>query len=389
MGIKNLHHFLKKKCPNVYSEVPISKYAFKKIAIDISIFMCKYKTTQGHSFMDSFLNLISILRYNEVHFVFVYDSKAPPEKDLERKNRSELREKNKLRVQNLQNQWFQYKDSLQLKENDILNNDDELIINNDILKNFINKIYVDHQDKLLLIKYIDQEILKLQNTLLTIRTEDFLLTKEFFKACNIPFVDAEGEAEATCCALAKQGFVTAVLTEDTDVLAYGVPYMLHKMNYQQQSWIEVDYKGILEELNMTSEQFLDFCILCSTDYNPNIFRMGPEKAFKILSEYKSIDKIPNNIDISNLNHIRVRQIFQQSLTFPFRSISYCGFPNQSEFEKLYFFNNCKFDIQTFYNSFTKSIFHEFPKEDDNTFENKSFENNETIISSRLLLLNHH
>jgi len=248
MGIKNLHHFLRKKCPRIYTEVPISKYAFKKIAIDISIFMCKYKMTQGHAFMDSFLNLISLLRYNDVHFVFVYDSKAPPEKDAERKHRSELREKNRLRVQTLEAQWNRYKDALQLKEDDVFDTEDERIVNNDILKNFIHKIFLDYQDKLLLIKYIDKEILKLQNTLLTIRSEDFLLTKDFFKACNIPFVDAEGEAEATCCALAKQGFVTAVLTEDTDVLAYGVPFMLHKIDYQRQSWIEIDYALMLDEL---------------------------------------------------------------------------------------------------------------------------------------------
>jgi 5'-3' exonuclease len=373
MGIKNLHNFLRKNCPNVYTEVPISKYAFKKIAIDISIFMCKFKTISGENFMDSFLNLISLLRFNEVHFIFVYDSKAPPEKDNERKNRSDLREKNKLRVNNLYIQWNKYKESLDLKDNDILNNDDELIINNDVLKNFINKIFLDNNEKLLLIKYIDKEITRLQNTLLSIKTEDFLLTKEFFKSCNIPFIDAEGEAEATCCALAKQGFVSAVLTEDTDVLAYGVPIMLHKINYQNQTWIEIDHSMILETLNLTSEQFLDFCILCSTDYNHNIYKIGPEKAFKLIKESKSIDNFSSNIDISNLNHKRVREIFNHKIIFKFKKLPFCGFPNKNDFEKLYFFNNCKYDLKNFYNSFTTSIFHdiEFFKQDF-AIQNKKF-----------------
>lgn len=370
MGIKNLHNFLRKKCPSVYSEVPLSKYAFKKIAIDISIFMCKFKTTNGLLFMDSFLNLISLLRYNDVHFVFVYDTKAPPEKDLERKTRSELREKNKIRVNNLNDEWHHYKELFHLNENDIFNFQDDYIINNDILKNFINKIYLDNLDKIILIKHIDKEILKLQNTLLSIRTEDFLLTKEFFKSCNIPFIDADGEAEATCCALAKQGYVTAVLTEDTDVLAYGVPFMLHKIDYQNQSWIEIDYELILEELNLSREQFLDFCILCSTDYNNNLFRIGPEKAYKLILEHQTIDNIGKLMNIDSLNHNRVREIFNQKIKFAFKNISYCGFPNKNEFEKLYFLNNCKFDLFTFYNSLTTSIFHDFKNDSSTEKENK-------------------
>jgi 5'-3' exonuclease len=240
---------------------------------------------------------------------------------------------------------------------------DEKIINNEILKNFIQKIYLNNDEKkILFIKSVDREILKLQNTISTIKTEDFMLTKEFFKSCNIPFIDAEGEAEATCCALAKQGYVSAVLTEDTDVLAYGVPIMLHKIDYVNQNWIEINYDMILEELNLTSTQFLDFCILCSTDYNHNLYKIGPEKAYKLISEVKSIDNISKTIDISILNHKRVREIFNKPILFPFDKVSLCGFPNKEEFEKLYFLNNCKFDIQTFYKSLTTSIFHDFEDE---------------------------
>lgn len=369
MGIKNLHHFLRKTCPSVYSTVPISKYAFKKIAIDTSIFMCKYKSSNGNSYIDSFLHLISVLRYNEVHFVFVYDTKAPPEKDLERKQRLEAREKNKVRVERIMETWYNYKQEHSLIEESILENT-SLSIEDEVLLGFIVKLM--DTDNTISIKKIDLEIHKLQNSILSIRTEDFNLTKEFFKACNIPFIDAEGEAEATCASLVCQGLVTAVLTEDTDVLAYKAPIMLHKMDILKGTFMEIDYEEILNQLQFTDSQFLDFCIMCGTDYNTNIFKIGPDKAYKLLQQHGSIEAIQEanpNISISTLNYEKTRSLFDHNVKYNI-NIPYCGFPNKVEFEKLYFVNNCKFDLEKLYSSFHFSVFHDFEFKQTETNEKK-------------------
>jgi len=369
MGIKNLHHFLRKTCPSVYSTVPISKYAFKKIAIDTSIFMCKYKSSNGNSYIDSFLHLISVLRYNEVHFVFVYDTKAPPEKDLERKQRLEAREKNKVRVERIMETWYNYKQEHSLTEESILENT-SLSIEDEVLLGFIVKLM--DTDNTISIKKIDLEIHKLQNSILSIRTEDFNLTKEFFKACNIPFIDAEGEAEATCASLVRQGLVTAVLTEDTDVLAYKAPIMLHKMDILKGTFMEIDYEEILNQLQFTDSQFLDFCIMCGTDYNTNIFKIGPDKAYKLLQQHGSIEAIQEanpNISISTLNYEKTRSLFDHNVNYNI-NIPYCGFPNKVEFEKLYFVNNCKFDLEKLYSSFHFSVFHDFEFKQTETNEKK-------------------
>ena len=358
MGIKNLHHFLRKTCPSVYSTVPISKYAFKKIAIDISIFMCKFKSSNGNNYRDSFIHLISVLRYNEVHFIFVYDTKAPPEKDLERKQRIEAREKNKVRVERIMETWFNYKQDLNLTEDSILEQNN-LVIEDEVLLGFITKL-MDNMDKIS-VKKIDNEIHKLQNSILSIRTEDFNLTKEFFKTCNIPFIDAEGEAEATCASLVRHGLVAAVLTEDTDVLAYKAPFMLHKLDISNGTMVEIDFEEILTQLKFTEQQFLDFCIMCGTDYNTNIFKIGPDKSYKLLQQYGSIEGIAEanpNISVDILNYEKTRSLFTNKLDLTVQ-VPYCGFPNKVEFEKLYFFNNCKFDLEKLYSSFHFSIFHDF------------------------------
>lgn len=381
MGIKNLHYFLRKTCPTVYSKIPFSKYAFKKIAIDISIFMCKYKNSNGHHYIDSFLNLISTLRYNEIHFVFVYDSKAPPEKDNERKNRIEAREKNKIRIEIIQSLWERFKLTAPGYPDEFLIYKDSLHekVNDDVLKNFIMKIIENENNDILSSYRIDYEINKLNNSLLAIRTEDFNLTKEFFTACKIPILDAEGEAEATCSELSKKGFVTAVLTEDTDVLAYGAPVMLHKMDINEETFIEIDYGEILQELNLTPDQFLDFCIMCGTDYNQNVPKIGSEKAYKLIRSYGNIEGIIENlpgISFDVLNYEIVRSLFKKKPCINDEYVPYCGFPNRVVLENLHFMNNCKFDLNRLYESFQNSKYHDF-----------EFEQKEEKRKNSLLLYN--
>ena len=98
MGIHNLHKFLRKQCPHVYEPIFISNYRSKKIAIDISLYICKYKSTYGINWLSAFLNLIACLRNNEINCVFIYDTGCVPEKNEEKKARSIQREKLKARV---------------------------------------------------------------------------------------------------------------------------------------------------------------------------------------------------------------------------------------------------------------------------------------------------
>jgi 5'-3' exonuclease len=290
--------------------------------------------------------------------VFVYDSKPPPEKEQERKNRSEAREKNKIRVEKILTAWDNYKNSIYHQGENIVNINE---IEDDYFSSYLQKISNQSENNGLSVLTVEQELDKLKNTLLSIRSQDFITTKEIFSACEIPFIDAEGEAEATCVELVRKGLVTAVLTEDTDVIAYGVPIMLHKMDFTNNTFVEIDYEEILTSLNMTNYQFLDFCIMCGTDYNQNIPRIGPEKAFRLLKQYGSIEEIQNNIpnlSYDNFSYQKTRELFTPCINIP-SIIPYCGFPKKIEFERLYFLNNCHYNLDTFYCSFQSSVYHEF------------------------------
>jgi 5'-3' exonuclease len=70
------------------------------------------------------------------------------------------------------------------------------------------------------------------------------------------------------------------------------------------------------------------CILCGTDYSSSIPGIGPMKAYKYIKMYGSIENIGKmlKIDISALNHIRLREIFARAdsgistIIFPKRDI---------------------------------------------------------------------
>ena len=93
-----MNNLLRKKCPHVFVETHLSEYAFKKLAIDVSLFMCKFKAIFGDRWLTSFVNLVQCLRRNEIHCVFIYDNGAPNEKSAEREERVKQREKTEQKV---------------------------------------------------------------------------------------------------------------------------------------------------------------------------------------------------------------------------------------------------------------------------------------------------
>ena len=70
MGIKGLNDIIKKYCPNILkNEIKLSEYTYKKIAIDTTLYMFKYKAILGDKWLNGFLNLIICLRKNNIHCV--------------------------------------------------------------------------------------------------------------------------------------------------------------------------------------------------------------------------------------------------------------------------------------------------------------------------------
>jgi 5'-3' exonuclease len=334
MGIKNLNKLLKKHVPNSFKEVHLSKLQFKKVAIDTSLYIYKYKVVFGESgWFSAFLLLIACLRRNGIHCVFIYDdiSKAPAEKSIERERRTEKKDDHKTRIETLKAAFTKYKETGEIDP--ILHVKEEVTP----LKRLLLQ-RPSSQTESVNVQAIESRIEKMESQIVSLRKEDISLTKELFKILAIQTIQADGEAEAYASDLASSGKIDAVLSEDTDVLAHGCPLFLSKINTSNDTCTALEIDEVLEELDISLDSFVDICILCGSDYNQTIKNVGPEKALKLIRKNERIENI-TEYDTSVLNHVRVRELFSKKNMDV--HVPYNGTPNFTELQGFLWKNNIR------------------------------------------------
>jgi len=312
MGIKNLHKFLQKHVPNYSDEIHLSDFKGYKFAVDINIYLYEYKRIYRDNWPRHFLDLIiSLLKY-EIRCIFIYDSNSPIEKKDTKDERRQKKQNARKRLIEIQDAEEEYNSTKQLP----------LILKEIIERRSIRikQLLPGHASSFV----YDQEAVDKEKGILlrenvNITKNDYQLSRTLLDLFRITYCNADMEAETLCAYLCVHGIVDAVLTDDTDVLGYGTPVFLTKLCISSKkkqvrcpdTVMRIRYSHILESLDMSAEQFRDLCIMCGTDYNKNIFRIGHEKAFKLLKKHGDIDGIAEHTshDVTVLNHNRVRELF--------------------------------------------------------------------------------
>lgn len=347
MGIKSLTKFLRDHYPDVYDLIHISNYSFKKVAIDTTLYLCNYKALYGdEGWIAAFIKLVATLRENDIHCVFIYDGGFPPEKEAEKKQRLEARLKQEEKVSKLEDAIYNYRTTGEIE--DVLFELQEK--KNVRPRNLLgNKRTID-------INAIEALVKKLRRQLFNITPNDYQLTRQIFDILKVPYFKAPMEAETMCAELCATGKVDAVLTEDTDVLAYEAPVFLTKLNTADGTCLQIRYEDVLKITGLDRDQFLDFCIMCGTDYNKNIPRIGPSKAIKLIEKFHSIEKIADNtvLDISPLNHLRTRELFREYKRSN-ENIPFCGEPDFSALEVFIKKNNIRINVEHLRKCFVREI----------------------------------
>jgi len=338
MGINNLNKILKRYSPESFETIQLSSLSGKKIAIDTSLYMYKYKVIFGEIiWLRAFCNLICCMRKHNIHPIFIFDSQAPPEKLEEQMERKAQRQKLVDKLTQLEQDYRDFKEKGSItknmldlcegkaKQHRLLTTDDS-IFREDII---IDKI----------------ETLKKQT--ISIKKEDFDLVKELFKVMKIPYYDAVSEAEALGAYLSREGRVEGVMTSDTDVLAYGTTNFFKDIDTSKDTIIRVNMEKLLDTLEMTQYQFRDMCIMCGTDYNKNIPKIGPMKAYSLMKEYKNIDEMEKQTqkDVSILKHHRVRELFSFDNNYFTQRITSCRKVDVNKLEQFLFKYNCSLNKQ--------------------------------------------
>lgn len=335
MGIKNLTQFLKKY--EVYETLNINILRYTKVAIDTPMFLFKFKGVTDPSTNDwlgCFITFISFLRKNDIHPIFVFEGKAPPEKAPAQEERREQRQKMTDKTNMIESDLSTYISTgivsdllIQVWDKLKYKNNKSLLAKKTLIK---TKNFID-------VEIIKEEINRRKKFEINITFEDITSLKELFDFMGISWIQSTGEAETDCISLFYDGVVDYIVSEDTDVLAYHSPLnadlkVITNINTTDLTVIQISKENVLRCLNLTSESFRDFCIMCGNDYNKNIFRVGVETSYKLISKWGNIEKVP--LDTAILNHKRVRKLFEVKSNHKIHhQVKWCCLPlcSQTEF----------------------------------------------------------
>ena len=258
MGIKYLHNIIKTKCANSIQSISLKELYNKTIIIDISIYIFKF--AYDGNLIDNFYILFTLLKRYDIRPIFVFDGKPPTEK------KSLLIERKIVRLQN---------------ENELNDLEYKLLeCNND-------------KEKKVLVSQIEQ----LKKKIVNITVNDFDRVKELIDAFGFEYINADGEADEVCAYYVVNNKAWACLSDDTDMFLYGCTRVLRQLNLLDESVLLYIHSEILNELDLSQEEFNELCIHSGTDYNIN---KGDKNILNTLFyQYKNFkqERLYNNISL--------------------------------------------------------------------------------------------
>lgn len=224
MGIRYLNKYIRRKCSRDIAEVALYKLRGKKVAIDASIYMYRYKS-EG-CLIDGMYQMAMLLRRSGVTPVFVFDGKPPQEKMALLKQRRDDKKRAELDLVSMQEK---------MKEDDSQ------------------------------VRYSDY--IECKRKCVRLRKSDIESVKHLLTLCGITWYQAEGEADELCARLVIKKRVWACMSEDMDMFVYGCPRVLRCFHLLHCTCLMYDTDAILRSLGLTMSEFREICVVSGSDYN--------------------------------------------------------------------------------------------------------------------------
>lgn len=283
MGILKLNELLNEKSPRCFSEIILTTWRGKRIAVDISFVMHQgimavskdviNKTALNREEPDRNEIMIRWLRvFKSFLFrlldagitpVIVFDGKPPPEKDETKKERYENKEVVRAQIDDLRQKINSYYSSSEIPNQSIL-----------------------------------EPLQKLYRKLPYIEKTEIEAVKGILSAIGIPWIQAPREADEVCAALFYDGHCIGTYTIDTDLLAHGCQFQItglgstYNLGQKVTTAEIVDLSIILTDLGVTFQQFQDICIALGCDYNEKLYRINPVDTYQLIKTCGYIENIP-------------------------------------------------------------------------------------------------
>ncbi|XP_022737269.1 exonuclease 1 [Durio zibethinus] len=261
MGIKDLLRFLKPFIKPVH----IKKYAGKRVGIDAyswlhkgayscSMEICLDSNSEKKSrYIDYFMHRVNLLRYHKITPVVVFDGANIPCKAATENERYRRKKDNRESAM------------AKLKEGDVKG---------------ASELF---QRAVSITPAMAHQLIQI------LRSE------------NVEFLVAPYEADAQLAYLAtleaEKGGVVAVITEDSDLIAYGCPSITFKMD-RYGNGEELVLSKIFESVtskpsfkNFGKELFTGMCVLAGCDFLPSVPGIGIVTAHSLVSKYQNLDRV--------------------------------------------------------------------------------------------------
>jgi len=306
MGIKGLKQFLRDKFGSCIQPAHLSHYYGKKMAMDLLPYLYRYKVTFGETWRHGLFHLFTTFIQYNVHLSVIMDGpQVYKEKEKERDKRKAGRNRIQTKVDTLVHDLDIYERTGEASP-----------LLQSLCKSPHKNLLGIEPSIVISVPLVQKEIKKLRQQIVCIRSEDITVIEELCKSLSIPFFMARQEAESFSSYLCRTNQVDMVVTEDTDVLAYGCPHWISNIAHDG-SCLYVSYENVVQEMKVNSSQFIDFCILCGTDYNETLKGIGPISAYKGIQEYKTIQALLEakpNLKEDHFDYPLVRTFFTTPCT---------------------------------------------------------------------------
>lgn len=262
MGIKGLAKLIEAVAEDAIIEKKISELEGHTVSVDASLIINQFvkairtsgsDLTNSEGFATSHLSAIFYrsLGYlqNGIVPIFVFDGKAPDTKNHETKKRHDIRE-------------------CAVKKLETLDEDD---------KSYGTTYAMAYQ---LTKEHVEQALVLLD-------------------LMGVPYIMAPGEADVVCSWLACRRddngsrYAYGVSSEDSDMLAFGSPYLLRGMSGISNSnkVIKItSLKKTLECMKIDMDQFIDMCVMLGTDGCEKIKGYGLNKTLLLIQKKKTLEQ---------------------------------------------------------------------------------------------------
>lgn len=261
MGIKELGSFLQKNCPDAIYDIKLSDKPNTCVSVDTSLFMYKFKYSNGENFLVKFVEMINRFKINKITPIFIFDGEPPSEKTETIESRKEKKN--------------DYKEQL-------------------CLLNEKKKISNSSEEQ----KEIDEKIKKLKKKIIYVTKDNINQLKELLSVLNIPYIHENLEADLISSKLSSSNVVDMVISEDMDHLTNGTQYLIRDFNVNNNVAKCYDLFKIKKQLSLSRLQFINLCILFGCDYLKRIKGLGTISSFNIINSIES-NKIEDIVDRIN------------------------------------------------------------------------------------------